>query len=317
MQLTLPYFGSTRLGLRHAGWLAAAALLAVLWAPVLQMLTTMWGKDPTLSHGPIIVLLAGWLVWGRKAELREWNAASGWGLALAALSGLVHVASVFADLEFFKALSLLGLAAGAVWFLGGWKNLNAVVGALGLLAFTIPWPTTVVERLAFPLQITSSAYAALFGGLMGLPIVREGVHLFVVPDPAKDPVYSVIVARQCSGLTSLMVLLALGYLIAYHTPVKLGWRALMLGLVVPITLFNNALRITLILVAGTYWGKGVATWVHDNEAPVLVFLCSIGLMLIRWAILTWTSVPRFSDLDDSPAREHGSYVIQEPIADPQ
>jgi hypothetical protein len=31
--------------------------------------------------------------------------------------------------------------------------------------------------------------------------------------------------------------------------------------------------------------------VHDHEAPVLIFFCSLGLMGIRHAILSWTSRP--------------------------
>jgi exosortase len=316
MQLSLPNIGAVRPGTRHLGWCALAVLVSLLWAPVARMLVEYWRADASLSHGPLVVLLAAGLVWSRREELRAWDSASGAGLALLCVSAVVHVAAMFASLEFFKPLSLLGVVAGVVWFLGGWKALNSVGGALGLLVFTVPWPTTVIERLAFPMQMTSSAYAALFGGLLGLPIVREGVHLFVVPDPAKAPVYAIMVAKQCSGLTSLMVLLALGYLIAYFTPVGPGWRALMVAAVVPIALFNNAVRLTLILVAGTYWGKGVATWVHDNEAPVLVALCSIGLMLIRYAILSWTEAQANRGSDDTPPQS-SSYVIQEPLVDPQ
>jgi exosortase len=187
------------------------------------------------------------------------------------------------------------MAAGAVWYFGGYRALGVAAGALGFLVFMIPWPTTLVERLAFPLQLTSSAYAALLGGLLGLPIVRDGVHLHVVPNPDAAPVYSVLVAKQCSGLTSLMVLLALGYLIAYHTRAGLGWRALLLALVVPLALFGNAIRITFVLLAGTYHSAALAQWVHDHESYVLIVLCCMGLLGLRHAILSWTGRPHGTD----------------------
>lgn len=272
---------------QRAGWVLLALLGVLLWIPSGRMLADLWRTDETLSHGPLVLLIAGGLLWSRRSELRSWDAACLPGLLLMVLAGLVQLASVWADLQFLKPLSLLGMAAGAVWFLGGWRAVSVVAGPLGLLAFTIPWPTTIVERIAFPLQITSSAYAALFGGILGLPIVREGVHLAVMPDLNAAPVYTVLVARQCSGLSSLMVLLALGYLIAYHTSVGIGWRALLVALVVPVAIFNNAVRLTLILMAGAYHGAGLAKWVHDNEAPVLVFLCTLGLMGFRAALLAW------------------------------
>ena len=155
----------------------------------------------------------------------------------------------------------------------------------------IPWPTILVERISFPLQLASSSYAALFGGIAGMPIQRNGVELAVQPDIHYKAIYSILVAQKCSGLTSLMVLLALSYLIAYHTPVHLGWRALMLIIVVPLTLFTNAIRLTLILAAGAYHSKGLADWVHHNEGPVLILFCSIGLIGIRYLIMKWT-LPR-------------------------
>ncbi len=224
----------------------------------------------------------------RRDELRQWESKSRAGLALLLFTALLHVAAVWADVEFLQPLSLIGMAAGAVWYFGGFRALGVTAGALGFLVFMIPWPTTLVERLAFPLQLTSSAYAALLGGLLGLPIVRDGVHLHVMPNPEAAPVYSVLVAKQCSGLTSLMVLLALGYLIAYHTRVGLGWRALLLALVAPLALFGNALRITFVLMAGTYHSPGLAQWVHDLESYVLFVLCCMSLLGLRHAFLSWT-----------------------------
>jgi len=288
MQLTIPYLGQKRLGRQHLGWVALLVLSVLLWVPVFQMLAHNWQRDPSLSHGPLLFLLALGHLWMAREELTEWSAASIPGLAVLLLSGLAHVVAVWADVEFLKPISLIMMVVGGIWFLGGWRAMCASAGAVGMLAFSVPWPTTLVERIAFPLQIMSSAYAALLGGIFGLPIVREGVHLHVVPDMTAKPIYSILVARQCSGLTSLMVLLALGYLIAYHTPVKLGWKALLVAVVIPLTLLTNAVRLTFILLAGAHHSAKLAMWVHDNEAPFLIFLCSLGLMGIRAGILAWT-----------------------------
>src|SRR5205807_1573898 len=104
------------------------------------------------------------------------------------------------------------------------------------------------------------------------------------------------VAAKCNGLTSLIVLLALGYLIAYHTPIRPGWRALMVAAVVPLALLANAVRLALVLIAGAYVSKQLGMQVHDREAPVLIFFCSLGLIGLRSALITWTR----------PAREGGT-----------
>jgi exosortase len=273
------------------GAVVLAGLIVLLWAPLVPHLLSLWRGNDTMGHGPLVPLVTAALLWTRRKKLTEWTSAAPAGLALLMASALAHVLSVWVDIQFLQMLSLVGIIAGSVWYLGGSGAFAASVGALGFLVFMIPWPTTVVERLAFPLQLTSSAYAAILCGLMGLPIQREGVHLAVQPNPDADPIYSVLVARQCSGLTSLIVLLALGYLVAYHTPVRLGWKALLVALVVPLALLSNAIRLSLILLAGANHGEKFATWVHDNEAPVLIFLCCLALLGLRSAVMHWARRP--------------------------
>jgi exosortase len=252
------------------------------------MLWITWHADETLSHGPLILVLAPVLLWMRRGEFHRSNASAISGGCWLLLSLSLYVAGVWADVAFFRLLCLIFMLAGVFLFLGGWKTLQAAAGALGLLIFMIPWPMTVIEHLAFPLQITSSSYAGLLAGLCGVPVVRDGVYLMVVPNPAAKPIYSMMVAQRCSGLTSLTVLLTLAYIIAYFTPLKLGWRALMVAVVLPLTLLTNSLRLTVILLAGNYHSPAMATWIHDHETPVLISLCSMALMWFRQTLITWT-----------------------------
>ena len=267
--------------------LAAVALLAAMWLPVVRVLVSLYKTDQSLSHAPLVLLIAAAHLWMKRDALRSWTVGAPAGLAVMGAAGLLHVVAVWSDTEFLKSASLIVVGWGMVWFLAGGAAARATAGVFGFLFFIIPWPTTVVERIAFPLQLNSSAYAAMLSGILGCPVVRTGVHLAVVPPGASEPIYSIFVARQCSGLTSMLVLLTLGYLIAYHTPVRLGWRALLVATVIPIAILANALRLTFILLAGARHGAAVAKWVHDNEAPVLVFFCSLLLIGIRQAILMW------------------------------
>jgi exosortase len=287
MDLPVPNPRVRRLPWFALSWVPLAVAAALLTAPVAEALLRSWRVDPSLSHGPLVPLIALGLLWTQREALRG-LCTSAWGLVLLFPSCLVYVLAMWAGFEVLKPLSLIGMAMGAVWYLCGWRIFSAAAGPLGFLVFMIPWPTTLVERVAFPLQITSSAYSAMLGGLLGVPVYREGVQMWVIPDPTQPPIYAMVVAQQCSGLTSLMVLLALGYLVAYLTPLKLGWRALLVGIVVPLTLLANTVRLTLILLAGAYYSEAMATWVHDHEAPVLIFFCSLGLLSLRAGLLRWT-----------------------------
>lgn len=276
----------------YAGWILLAILALLLWGPEVGTLWHLWQSDSALSHGPLVPVITAGLLWMRREDLKTWNAASGGGLAFLGGSTLLYIAAIWADVEFLTPLSLAGMAAGALWFLGGWKAFTASVGALGFLAFMIPWPTTFIDRVAFPLQLMSTSYAGLFSGILGVPVHRDGVQLAVISEVTQKPIYSIVVAQKCSGLTSLMVLLALGYLIAYHTPLRLGWRALMMAAIIPLTLFTNSVRLTLILMAGAHQSAKFAQWVHDNEGPVLILFCSFGLLALRQGLLNWTGAAK-------------------------
>jgi exosortase len=305
----------TRDLVQFTGWAVLFALAVLLWLPELGALWPYWHTDPSLSHGLFVPVLAAGLLWYRRDALRGWRAASVPGLCAFVLTATIYMGAVWADIDFLKPLSLIAAAACAVWFLGGREKLYAVAGPLGVLPFMIPWPTVLVERLGFPLQLASSSYAALFAGLLGTPIYREGVQLFVMPSPDARPIYSIIVAQQCSGLTSLAVLLLLGYLVAYWTPVKLGWRFLLVAAVPPLALLANATRLTVILLAGAHGSPGLAKWVHDHEGPVLIFFCSVSLMGLRHGLLSYLESRSNREDDDGgplPAADTECALIADP-----
>ncbi len=267
------------------GALLVLLLFAVLTVTTLRPLWVIWQEDPALSHGLLLAVGTGVLLWMRRRELRRWESAAVGGMALLIAASLLHLAAVWADISFLKPLSFLGIAWGGIWFLGGSSARRVCAGPLGLLVFAIPWPTTLVSALAFPLQMISSSYAALFGGMLGLNIQRVGVHLTVLSENGSKSIYSILVAQECSGTTSLIVLLAVGYLTAYFTPVRWWGRVLLVLAVIPLALLANAVRLTIILLVGGLYSAPLAQWVHDHEQPVLVFLCSFGLLGIRQMLL--------------------------------
>lgn len=263
------------------GWCLPALLAAALWAPVLRSLGATWMSDPTVSHGPVVLLLAAGHLWLYRKGLTLRGPGSPHAAAIAAGCGLLLVAAYWLEIEVLKPVALVGLTAAGVGWLGGRRAGMTALACLGLLLLAVPWPTTLVERLAFPLQLGSSSYAAMLCGLLGLPVQRDGVHLAALDAPGGAPVYTILVARQCSGLTSLQVLLTLGYLVALHTPGRIGPRVGMVLAVAPLALLTNAVRLALVLFAGAYHSPGMAQWIHDHEAPVLIALCTTCLLLAR------------------------------------
>lgn len=266
-------------------WLVLLAAGICLWTPNVELLCHAWRSDPALSFGPVIPLISAWMIWTRRAGLMRWSRSSWPAFVVTALSGLLYAAASWADIVFLKLIALIMVTGGAVGCIGGLRAVTAAAPGCAYLLFAVPWPTSLTERLAFPLQLASSAYAAQFAGMLGIPIVRQGVQLAVMPHAGRPPLFSIIVAGPCSGLTSTTVLLALAALIAFATPALPLARAALVLSVLPLALVANAFRLTLVLVAGTYHSPHLAAWVHDHEQPVLVALCSLGLVGIRHVLL--------------------------------
>lgn len=279
------------------GMLLLLALGALFWVPHLRDWWVVSQRYDLQTHAPLLFGLAAFHFWLRRDRLRRWESANPWGLALLAGSGLLHFAAAFGDVLFLRFFSLLGLTAGVIWYLGGTKVLKASLGPLGFFALALPLPTFLAERLTPPLQNAISAYTALLLGLLGFPITREGVQLAVTPDLNAPPLFSILVAQACSGLASLIVLLALGYLAAYHTPVRAWAKALMMAAMLPLMLLVNALRAGGILVAGAYHSRELAHWFHDNATVFLLFCASVAILLMRMLLMSWDAAR--IDRDDS------------------
>jgi len=271
--------------LQIALWCITIIIGAAVTAPVAGDLIRVWRSNTELGHGPLLVLICAGLVWGCRAKLPPIEPDVIGSLWLLVPAALVHLTGSWLEIDLFRVLGLMGLLAGSIWLGCGLGVLRGLAGPLGLLLFSIPWPTSVSERLSFPLQTTSSAYATMLCGLLGQRIQQSGIQLSIMPETGTEPLYTILVSRACSGLTSLHVLLALGYLIAYLTPVRWPHRAALFSATIPIAVLANAVRLTFILLAGGHIGPEAARWVHDHEAPVLIALAGLLLVGLRAALL--------------------------------
>src|SRR5438270_6297283 len=233
---------------RWADWqlLAVAGCMLVLFAPVLMRLVAQWWSDPDYSHGFFVPFFSAYLIWRRRGSLAKLNVKpTWWGMLLVLGSvGLLFLGSLGAEL-FLTRVGLVGTIAGVVLFFYGFATLRALLFPLGFLFLMIPLPAIIYNEITFPLQLLASRLAA--GSLQQLhlfPILREG-NLLILPN------YTLEVVEACSGIRSLMSLMAL--ILAYgYLAENSRWIRLLLALLVfPIAVLGNALRV-MVTAALTY-----------------------------------------------------------------
>jgi len=265
-----------------AGLGAVVVALLVLYGPVLLRLAAQWWRDENYSYGFLVPLFCAWLVYRRRGRLRELPrqpAAGGWGLAALAVAMLL-VGRLGSELLLTR-VSLLIMLAGLIVAQLGWAWLRGLAFPLAFLGFMIPWPTLIYNLATIPLKAIATRAGVGMVAWTRLPILREG-NLIVLPGSVLD------VVAACSGIRSLLALLALatgyGYLLE---PVP--WRRVVLvAAMPPLAVVSNAIRIALTILLTFRFGTGASEGVWHMLTGMQVFAVAVlGLVLLQRGLRAW------------------------------
>ena len=256
-----------------------AALALVLYAHVLRDLAAQWWDEPDYSHGFLVPVFVAYLVWRSRDQ---WRAVSlrpnNYGLLLMVLAILLLVAGTLGAELFTCRFSFVLLLWGMTLFLAGKEILRILAFPLGFLLLMVPLPGLIYNQMTFPLQLLASRFGAASLSLLQVPVLREG-NLLVLPN------YTLEVVDACSGIRSLMSLVALAIGYGYLAENRIWIRVALAALMLPIAVVSNGLRIV---------GTGVLTYVSGT--PVgggffhffsgwLIFLTATAMMVVcHWAL---------------------------------
>jgi exosortase len=267
-------------------WMGLLFVVGIVYAPVVTELVRDWIRDPNYSHGFLIPVVSGVLIWrGRVARRNLPCSPSNWGLlGILVAVALLVLGSAAAEV-FTQRVSLVVFLASLVLFMLGWRRLRAVAFPIGFLLLAIPLPYVIYYGLTSPMQTFAARSAVVGLKVIGVPALREGnvIHLQGA---------SLEVAEACSGIRSLYSFLALGALLAYSTTIPLWGRLLVFLLTIPLSVAANAFRV---------WSTGVGTVLIGPRATsgtvhelfgLIVFATALGVLLLfrHGARRLWSSV---------------------------
>jgi exosortase len=193
---------------------------------------------------------------------------------------LIHVGSVWTHIFFTSGFSILLLCVGSCLYFFGLKITRKIAFPLLFLLFMFPLPMGAVAVFSFPLKLGVANLAAICLGAFGLPLFREGavVHLARTTLTIDDP---------CSGIRSLISLLALGALIAYFSKIKALKKGILFIAAIPIAIFTNVLRVCALILAANWLGAQWAMpehWFH-TASGMGVFAVSLILLFFSMKML--------------------------------
>jgi len=243
-----------------------AALIGVLYARILPDLVLDWWDDPNYSHGFLVPLFSAFVLWQRRETIRALDVrGSWWGLPviLAGIATLV-VGQVGAE-EFLSRSSLVIILGGLVWFHAGGPILRVALFPLLFLLFMVPLPAIIFYAIAFPLQSLAAQNAAFILDRLGVPVLLDGnvIHLSQI---------SLGVTEACSGIRSLISLLALA--LAWAAFALPGGVAMVVfgALTIPITIVANAGRVVTTGLVGQWFGRVYAEGFFHAASGWIIFI---------------------------------------------
>lgn len=245
-------------------------------------LNWMWGNNQNDEHGLLIPFVVLVLFWWKRDELLEIKKRNWWpGLALVILGILLHLLGYFGQQT---QISVIGFFAGLYGLTGliwGPRWLIASFFPFCLFTFCLPMDN-VLTPLTFPLR----QFATMVTGVvcqtgLGIDVVVQGTQIY---EP--NGTYHYEVAAACSGIRSLIAMIAMSTIYAF-VMFKSPWRRmLILPLSVPLAVAANVFRLTSIVVAAETFGQSAGNYMHDSGwLSMLPYLPAItGLLLVGFLL---------------------------------
>lgn len=266
---------------KHDGWylVLLLPLLAAVYATVVPSMVGQWSDDPNYSHGFLVPLIAGYFLYQKWPELKSVPirpSNSGLPLILGSLALLVVG---IAGVEYFTMrVSLVFLLAGIVLYWFGWQVLKVLALPIGFLLFMVPLPYIVYDAAAFPLKLFITKVSVFVLKAVGIIVWREG-NIIMFPQTVLE------VADACSGLRSLMSLLALSVALAFFTQKNNLKRIVLVLSAIPIAIFTNMLRVIVTGFLAQYYGAAAAEGFFHEFAGMAVFAMAMVLLVGFGALL--------------------------------
>lgn len=286
--------------------LALSFVIIFTYATVLAKLFQDWWNDENYSHGLLIPLIIGYILWIQRDKLARIQVKPAELLGgSAVVLGLFGLWVGVAGAELYtQRLSFILLLAGVVVYFWGIALLKLLLVPFALLFLAMPIPAIIFNKIAFPLQLFASRCAVWSMSMLGIPVLRQGNIIELKPLNSFDT-KKLEVVEACSGIRSLMTLLTLAVVFAYFTHhsgdgppsgKRFGWlksygfwrATIIIASAIPIAILTNAFRVSGTGVLAHYYGTAVADgffhsfsgWAVYIAAFILLF--GIGMILDRF-----------------------------------
>ena len=255
---------------------------AFLAIPTIASLARQQWATEAGAHAPLLIVTAAWLAWRRM---------HGYCGSLIPGRGIVTAALILPALfiyTFGRAYDFISLEVGGL-YVAGIAMLYSQAGSavvkhlwfpLFYLMFAFPIPGWLLAVVTAPLKELASSVTTQGLQAFGLPIVREGVTIYVAQ-------YQLLVEDACAGMNAIMGLTSIGLFYAYLQRGS-SWRysLLLVAFILPIAVLANIIRITILVLLTYYAGNEAAQGFLHGAAGLVMFASALFLVFAVDTVLS-------------------------------
>jgi len=255
-----------------------AGVIAFVFKDCIALIVGEWNREE-YSHGWLIPLVTGYLIWQEKHKLSLIKPQGSWvGVMIAVFAMLLFLLGELSTLYIIEEYALVILIFGIVLAIEGKQRFKLIWVPLVMLFFMIPLPTFLYRSLSADLQLISSSLGVDMIRLCDISVNLQGNVIDL-------GTYQLQVVEACNGLRYLFPLMSLAFICAYFFKGVFWKRAIIFLSSMPITIFMNSFRIAIIGVLVEYWGIDMANgFLHDFEGWAIFMLCLAVLLVEMWLL---------------------------------
>ena len=251
-------------------------LVIAAYIPTFAWMIQRWTvADTYYSHGFLVPLVSAFLIWSMRSKLSALEIkpiSLGWVFFLSAL--LVHLVATFFRVSFVSGFSLIVVLMSMVLMLLGKGYLKKLLFPILFLGFMVPLPMVVIANLSFRLKLFAAQISTFIINRLGVPAIREGSVIRTMHS-------TLMVEDPCSGIRSLVALIALGALMAYFSNISKSRKTILFLSSIPIAISTNIIRIISLSLVSEIYGEKYATGLFHDTMGILVFVFAFaGLAIV-------------------------------------
>jgi exosortase len=252
------------------------SLLIALYIPTFYKLFSFGWKVADYTHGPLILIVFLYLIFRKR------NAFSTppdsrvhlFSFSLLFFGSIMYALGSIHRVVVIESLSIIPVFIGTTGFLFGREALKNILFPAAYLIFLVPPPLFFIDMLTSPLKMFVAGVSESLLRLAGYTLNRNGVILFIGD-------YSVVVGDACSGIRSVISLMAVGALYAYIQSTLNLKRVVLFLSIIPIAIAANIIRLMLFALITYHFGEAAGQgFFHYFSGILILFLSLMSLVVI-------------------------------------